>query len=367
MLFDVAPKERREDLYDREGELGSLVEALRLGERLVIVQGVRRIGKSSLVRVGVKEARIPYVLMDVRELYFEEGSVRPAGLVARLVNAMRRHSKWYERVGFRLGDALGRVKGIHAAGFGVELEPAAKPRLSEILEALDEWCGDHGQRFVVVFDEAQYLRFSNTRYDGVIAWAVDNLPNLTFILTGSEVGVLREFLRLEDPEAPLYGRHRREIFLERFTTQQALGFLEAGFRQLGLQVEGSELGEAVDRLDGIVGWLTLYGYKRGVEKMPHREALQKVFEEGSRMVLAELSRVIEHSKARYTAILKAVAQGATRWKDIKIHVEARTGTSIDNRRFTDLLKTLIKYGYLAKQNDEYTIPDPIVRHALKRL
>jgi len=46
--------------------------------------------------------------------------------------------------------------------------------------------------------------------------------------TGSEVGVLREFLRLEDPEAPLYGRHRREIFLGGFTAQQALGFLKAG-------------------------------------------------------------------------------------------------------------------------------------------
>lgn len=40
--------------------------------------------------------------------------------------------------------------------------------------------------------------------------------------------MLRKFLRLEDPEAPLYGRHRREIFLERFTVQQAIGFLKAG-------------------------------------------------------------------------------------------------------------------------------------------
>lgn len=153
-MFDTAPKERREDLYDRKDEPRSLLEALKLGERLVIVQGVRRIGKSSLVRVGVKEARVPYVLADVRKLFFEEGSVVPAGLVARLAEAMRRRSKWYERVGFQAGDALGRVKGVHAAGFGVELEPRARPRLIEILEALDEWCGGHEQRFAVVFDEA---------------------------------------------------------------------------------------------------------------------------------------------------------------------------------------------------------------------
>ncbi|MCE4600440.1 MAG: ATP-binding protein [Desulfurococcales archaeon] len=367
MLFDIAPKERREDLYDRENELRSLMEALRLGERLVIVRGVRRIGKSSLVRVGVREAGIPYALVDVRELYFEEGSVRLASLVARIVDAMRRRSKWYERLEFRLGDALGKVKGIHAAGFSLELRPPAKPRLTEVLKALDEWCGEHGWRFALVFDEAQYLRFSNTRYDGVIAWAIDNLPNLTFIVTGSEVGVLREFLRLEDPRAPLYGRHRREIPLERFTTQQSLGFLETGFRELGVRVKRSELEEAVEKLDGIVGWLTLYGYKRGVEGSPHREALRRVFEEGSLMVLAELSKVIEGSPARYVAILKAVAQGITRWREIKTYVETRTNTWIPDNRFSQLLRNLVRYSYLEKQDNEYVIPDPMVRHAAKSL
>ena len=367
MLFDIAPKERREDFYDREDELGGLVGALRLGERLVVVYGVRRIGKSSLVRVGVRETGVPYVLVDVRELFYEEGSVRPLGLVARMLSAMRRHSRWYERVGFRLGDALGRLRGIRVAGFSIELEPASKPRLTEILEALDEWCGEHGLRFAVILDEAQYLRYSNARYDGIVAWAIDSLPNLSFIFTGSEVGVLREFLRLEDPGAPLYGRYRREILLERFTPQQALGFLEAGFRELGLQISREEAAEAVEKLGGIEGWLTLYGYMRGVRGLPHGNALETVFAEGEKMVLAELARVIEHSKARYTAILKAVAQGASRWSEIKAYVEARTGTSISNKRFTDLLKTLVKYGYLAKRGDEYLIPDPMVKHAVKNL
>jgi len=123
----------------------------------------------------------------------------------------------------------------------------------------------------------------------------------------------------------------------------------------------------VDKLDGIAEWLTLYGYKQGMERMPHRKALQKVFEEGSRMVLAELSRIIEPAKARYKAILKAVAQGATRWRDIKSHVEVRTGAWIPDNRFSELLKNLVKYGYLAKQGDEYTIPDPMVKHEVKDL
>ncbi|WP_234394319.1 hypothetical protein [Thermococcus piezophilus] len=58
------------------------------------------------------------------------------------------------------------------------------------MEALNEY-GEEKRRVVIAFDEAQYLRFGGaTKYDGIIAYAVDNLKNLTFILTGSEVGLL---------------------------------------------------------------------------------------------------------------------------------------------------------------------------------
>ncbi len=50
-------------------------EAERLGERLVAVFGVRRIGKSSLVKVALKEASLPYVLVDVRDMYYSENIV----------------------------------------------------------------------------------------------------------------------------------------------------------------------------------------------------------------------------------------------------------------------------------------------------
>jgi len=31
------------------------------------------------------------------------------------------------------------------------------------------------------------------------------------IITGSEVGFLRDFLKLDVPKAPLYGRYRKEL------------------------------------------------------------------------------------------------------------------------------------------------------------
>jgi hypothetical protein len=76
----------------------------------------------------------------------------------------------------------------------------------------------------------------------------------------------------------------------------------------------------------VSGWLTLYGYYRAVRRPSHRDALNLVLEEGSALVISELRQIIENSKARYTAILKAIAYGCRRWSGIKAFVEARTGS-----------------------------------------
>lgn len=98
----------------------------------------------------------------------------------------------------RLLEELERnVKGLSVSG--VRIEIAKDFSIVELFEALNEY-----GRFIIAFDEAQYLRFGGaTRYDGILAYAVDNLENLTFILTGSEVGMLFDFLRFDDPRAPI--------------------------------------------------------------------------------------------------------------------------------------------------------------------
>ena len=40
----------------------------------------------------------------------------------------------------------------------------------------------------------------------LFAHAYDSLPNQRIILTGSEVGLLHDFLGINDYESPLYGR-----------------------------------------------------------------------------------------------------------------------------------------------------------------
>ncbi len=86
MLFDLNPKARREDLYDREDELEEIFKALDLGEKFITIYGVRRVGKTSLLRVALREANVLHAIIDVRGVYFEYKSVSRANLYREIAN-----------------------------------------------------------------------------------------------------------------------------------------------------------------------------------------------------------------------------------------------------------------------------------------
>jgi len=366
LLFDIRPKISEEDLFNREKELNEILEALRLGEGIILVTGIRRIGKSSIVNVALRKSNLPYVIVDVRKIFFEYGNViHRRALFSAIADSFTKNMKFFEKIKFKVKDVIGRIKGFYVSEVGVEVEPNISSKLTDILEVIDDWCFRNGFRFVVAFDEAQYLRFAGgVRYDGIFAWVTDNLRNISIIFTGSEVGVLRDFLKFDDPSAPLYGRHYREVVLNRFNKETSMEFLKKGFEELEMKVEEEELEEVVNKLDGIVGWLTFYGYYRGIQGLSHKEAINETFEKCSRLVLEELQRVIEPSRRRYGAILKAVSLGYTKWSDIKDYVTIKAGY-ITDRRFSMLLNKLVKYNYLIKEDGQYKIPDPIVKYVLK--
>ncbi|MEM2185006.1 MAG: hypothetical protein QXO99_07030 [Candidatus Methanomethylicia archaeon] len=64
MLFDERPKENRRDLYDRERELEELKKAM--GKPIILLTGMRRIGKTSVLKVFLNECGMPYSIIDVR-------------------------------------------------------------------------------------------------------------------------------------------------------------------------------------------------------------------------------------------------------------------------------------------------------------
>jgi len=62
--------------YDREKELNEIFDALRCGERLIVIMGMRRAGKSSVLRVSLKEAKIPHAIIDMKGIRCQESDNR---------------------------------------------------------------------------------------------------------------------------------------------------------------------------------------------------------------------------------------------------------------------------------------------------
>ena len=352
MLFDPEPKKRKKDFDNREPELRELLKSIEK-EKLVVIQGIRRLGKSSLLNVALTESKYPFTKLDLREMYFTHGTVSKYQLYRALSQELSKLSRTH-----RLASWLEKVRGTKVAGFEIQLDWREKgANITDVLRAIDSWAVAHKERVIIAFDEAQYLRLAGrVKYDGLLAWGIDNLNNLVFVLTGSQVGVLQDFLGLENPSSPLYGRYAKIIKLERLSREQAADFLEKGFKEAG--AKKPHLDEVVDALDGLIGWLTLYGHTCVSEG---RAELQRFMRAAAKLAREESEKILRWSD-RYRMVLRAVAGGAITWSEVYGRICAKFGP-ISKSNLTYLLDNLVKYGYLERLKDgSFVIPDPVVKY-----
>jgi len=191
--FSTAPKTNRKDLFDREAELAELLEALKGSWKFIILVGIRRVGKTSLLKVALNEWGKPYIYLDLRGLKsYTDGAFYE--LFSDEVNEILPIRR-------RLLDYLKNVRGVTVTGFTVSFDlKDSKPSIIQLLRRIDEGVGEEGLTLPIVFDEAQELRYFKDRFDiaKLIAYSYDNLENVKFVLTGSEVGLLYSTLDLSN-------------------------------------------------------------------------------------------------------------------------------------------------------------------------
>ncbi|AJC72141.1 ATPase [Thermococcus guaymasensis DSM 11113] len=362
MYFDTRPKRKREDLYDREKELSDFENSLRSNNPLTVITGIRRLGKTSLLLVGLNELGLPYVLVDFR-------GVNPNSrmdVYKRIESSLNLFFRENRDLWEELKESLRTITGLRVLSFGVNLSwREEKTDLIALFRELEK------HDVVLAFDEVQYLRGPvGSEFAGLIAHLYD-YSDLRIVMTGSEVGLLHDYLGVDDPRAPLYGRYFHEVTLSRFTREQSRDFLIKGFEQVGLAPPEALIETAVERLDGIVGWLVLFG-RRVLEKGPSNEVVEEVFEEARRLALEEFENFLSKrpsARKRYLEIMRAVANGKNTWEGIKEHLERKEGKSIADSVLARLLKALVDSSFLQKVRDgrnvRYRVSDPVLEAVFK--
>jgi hypothetical protein len=365
VLFDLAPKRSKNDFYNFEHELEQLYK-LYLSSRIVAVLGPRRTGKTSLVLTFLNEWRVPHIFIDCRRITLTGYGPSFRVFVEELARALNNFVSVHKGRAQRLLDVLKSVRGVEVdtAFARVSLKWGKRDRVDivSLLEKLNSFALEEGIRIALVLDELQELQPINIDFAKLLAYIYDHLTNIVVILSGSQVGLLYDMLRIDDPESPLYGRAIAEVRMGRLSRDKAIDFLVKGFAEAGISIDRGVIEEAVNVLDGVIGWLTFFGwsYIHGVK------SLEEVLDEAAKQEAEEIKRFLSRARneRRYRAILKAVAEGRSRWSEIKRALEVVEGVEIDDKNFSELLKRLVKAGFVERVNEGYRIPDPITLRAV---
>jgi AAA+ ATPase superfamily predicted ATPase len=364
LLFDERPKQKRKDLYDFEPELGSLSAAVKRRDPLIVLVGLRRTGKTSLLLTALNEISRPSVVVDLRALASQAYGTRK-DLLQEFERALNSFLAKYRTITEKLVERLKKMKGVEVTSRGISLTWGGKERVDLVMlfSEIDRWASSQGEQALIAFDEAQELRkIAGVDVAKLLAYCYDHCRHVTSILTGSSIGLLYDFLGDRNPHAPLYGRSRTEIRIGRLTPDRAKDFLLQGFKQGKLRSDVHLIDRAVERLDGIIGWLTAFGatcLKEGLSET----ALDYCVETGKALAKREFENFLagrEAGRCRYVKIVRRLAKEASSWSAIKGSLEAREGRAINDRNLTELLTTLVKAGFVEKKGEQYQLADPIL-------
>jgi polyhydroxyalkanoate synthesis regulator phasin len=151
-----------------------------------------------------------------------------------------------------------------------------------------------------------------------------------------------------------------------FSASQAEEFLILGFKQIGVTAPSEVVDYAVRNLDGVVGWLTLFGTRCRDKNTCSRVIVDEVVSEGGKLAREEALKLAVMSR-RYGVILNFLAKaGSASWVQVKAIIEAKEKHTVTNSTVSNLLNTLVKTGLALKTNGKYSVVDALLVNGIRQ-
>lgn len=372
-IFSTKPKSDVRSLFGRKKEIEHLRSVIRDNVPLVVITGLRRMGKTSLLKSVLAEHSERVISLDMRDLDTKPQITKDeiAGLLETGISEfLERNASGREKI----LSTLRTVRGMRIAGTGIDLGWQDKKILdmAGLFRRLDWWASSNDTSIIVSIDEAQELaKARHTNMNSIFASVYDNCANVMLVFTGSEVGLLHRFLALDDPKSPLFGRYALFIDLEPLSAQQSSEFLKAGFKGLGASLDKNAEGviqTAASELGGVMGWLNMFGVRCAATGNVGAAELRSVRTAGSRLAKEEFRRFLSTRTAadRYESIMRGLWPEGSDWRSLRNFVHLDLGRKVYDKNFCDLLAVLLDAGFVSKEGRAYRIADPLLRHAYRR-
>lgn len=363
LYFSTGIKELRENFYNFESEADELAHAIESdATRCIVISGMRRVGKSSIVNVLLNEMTYPYIWVDTREL----GAIDVDCFYRSMVDALNTFLK--ENRGFFGGikNKLRKIKGFSIStpliggGVTVDIEQNNLYIIANVLKILNKQ-----GKSILVIDEAQNFGTIDG-FDNILAFIYDNLKNIKMILTGSEINLTDALLGAKNPNAAFFGRTYHEINLSPLTLDKSLDFLKKGFEQENVTFKNEDLEEIINHVDGVTGWLVQYGFYISEQKLTHVDAMSRTFEDSKTLVRGELEKFLRTKKeerTEYVCILKTIKTGA-QFDEIKKELKKEINGNIMDDEIRLYLSALERFGFIRKKKKKYEGGCIAVRRAI---
>ncbi len=109
MLFDIVPKTSMSDIFDRTEEFGDLKLSIE-NSPLTVIYGIRRSGKTSLLRSGLNEMKIPYIFIDMRKIFSENGMIRDTIFSREVFNLFYKNLNIFRKLGISIKNLPDKIK-----------------------------------------------------------------------------------------------------------------------------------------------------------------------------------------------------------------------------------------------------------------
>ena len=286
--------------YCREDELRKLNKRYAGGKfECIIIYGRRRVGKTALINEFCKDK--PTIFFSALNTTGKEN-----------LEALSKSIMSFERPDMESG-----------------------PEFQSYDAALDELTAlSKESRIVFVIDEYPYLAKAKPAISAMLQHIIDHKwaeSQMYLILCGSSMSFMES--QVLGKESPLYGRRTGQFKIE------ALDYKETAVFHPNLSVEENSL------IYGITGGVPHYINKLDVRDSVD-EALMDNFFDRSSYLYEEPGNLLKQElrePAIYNAIIKAIAEGASRMNDIKMKVGE------ENSVVAKYLKTLIGLGIVKKE------------------
>jgi len=250
-------------------------------------------------------------------------------------------------------DVLKKIKGVKIAEAEVIFNwGKERVSFSSLLEALEEGIGDN-EKIVIILDEIQELsKLRGVNLLPAFAYAYDNLKNVKFVVSGSEMGLLYDYLKVEDADSPLFGRVFNTVELKPFSKEEATEFLRRGFSELG--IEFNEFDYVYNKIGGIPGWLTYFGFVYSQRKALE-ESVNETLNYAKKLIAKEFENFLkgrEIARNRYLVIMREISKCPS-WSVIKHALEVNEGIIISDSGVYNYLNQLIKHSWISKKDEKY--------------